>query len=483
MQKAPQWCELSDELDQYIVSVKNLEIGSASGFHGLKQQEISEEWDNTFAYCLAPVLAQFVVWVLQNAVKDGKGRLYFLARDGYLMYQTAKILCEKLQLPIECRYLYVSRFSLRSAEYALLGQKSLDYICLNGMNVTFERMMQRAGLNAEETERVARYLNIASENKKEQLSYDRICELRTKLSRDYYYLQKIEEHAAKRYPLAIGYLKQEGLMDDVPYAIVDSGWTGSIQKSLSHLIASQMQETAKDHFNGQKRGIDGYYFGMYEYAASANADLYHTFYFSPLSGGWRKAFFCNNLFECIFSSPEGMTLEYQEKNGRFCPVFAAGENPNRDKIRRSAELLRIYAELFCAKKVSAQSDTLSKDVRNADKFLVDMQIITKLLSLFMGHPSKAEAETFGSYLFCDDTDGKEILPVAAELDTKQWKQNSLIQRLLQYLTRRERPALCSAWMEGSVMLSNKSSSFYLFQSALYKYLLFTRKSLEQRRRK
>ena len=40
-------------------------------------------------YVLAPCIDSFVLWVLQEAMKKGIQRLYFLARDGYFMYKSA----------------------------------------------------------------------------------------------------------------------------------------------------------------------------------------------------------------------------------------------------------------------------------------------------------------------------------------------------------------------------------------------------------
>ena len=53
---------------------------------------------------LAPAMNSFAIWVLKAALKKKISRLYFLARDGYFMYTTAKMLCDRLNLPIECRY-------------------------------------------------------------------------------------------------------------------------------------------------------------------------------------------------------------------------------------------------------------------------------------------------------------------------------------------------------------------------------------------
>ena len=44
---------------------------------------------------LAPVLVEFVKWVLRSAGEHGIRRIYFLARDGWPMYQAARILAEE----------------------------------------------------------------------------------------------------------------------------------------------------------------------------------------------------------------------------------------------------------------------------------------------------------------------------------------------------------------------------------------------------
>ena len=40
-------------------------------------------------YVLAPALGEFTLWLLYHTLKSGKQRLYFLARDGYLMSRAA----------------------------------------------------------------------------------------------------------------------------------------------------------------------------------------------------------------------------------------------------------------------------------------------------------------------------------------------------------------------------------------------------------
>lgn len=105
---------------------------------------------NVCDYVLSPALHGYILWVLREAAASGKKRLYFLARDGYLMYRTAVILCRELELPLECRYLCCSRYSLRLPAYHLDHQGALEYICRGGIDVTMRKILDRAGLTEEE---------------------------------------------------------------------------------------------------------------------------------------------------------------------------------------------------------------------------------------------------------------------------------------------------------------------------------------------
>lgn len=54
-------------------------------------------------------------------------------------------------------------------------------------------------------------------------------------------------------PGLAGYLQQEGLLEEVPDAIVDSGWVGSMQMALNEVLASM----------GRTKPLEGYYWGLY----------------------------------------------------------------------------------------------------------------------------------------------------------------------------------------------------------------------------
>lgn len=132
---------------------------------------------------LAPTLYEFVVWVLQKALQSGKKRLYFLARDGYQMYLAARHLCKQYDLDIECRYLKVSRYAVRVPEYHLLGERCLERICVGGINVTFEKIMQRAALTDKEAEEIAALAGY-TENYRKVINYHEVMQLKDCLKKD-----------------------------------------------------------------------------------------------------------------------------------------------------------------------------------------------------------------------------------------------------------------------------------------------------------
>ena len=214
-------------------------------------QENVLEVINTYVVC--PVIALYVLWVLTEAVKHRQKRLYFMARDGYLMYQAAVYYCEKYHLDIECRYIYCSRYALRVPMYHLDMKAALDYICSGGVDVTPAKIMKRADLTEHESKQVlAEVFQECGEH--EILPYSELKRVKEKLMHCGSFLLYMKRHSEKKYPLLKGYLEQNGLLEDEPVAIVDSGWTGSIQRTLN-LVLKKM---------GRKQSLEGYYFGLYE---------------------------------------------------------------------------------------------------------------------------------------------------------------------------------------------------------------------------
>lgn len=406
-----------------------------------------------------PVLMEYVKWVLLKAKKDGKQRLYFLARDGYPMYLVARFLCRCWKLEIDCRYLKVSRYALRVPEYHLLGRTCVERICLGGIDVTFEKIMRRAALTKKEILEVARL--IGYEGYCDQiLSYHEIQKLKKKLQQQEIFFQYVYQHSQKAYPAAMGYLMQEGLLEEISYGIVDSGWTGTLQQSLKNLLNSQKQGLS----------LEGYYFGLYEIPYGENKGDYHSYYFTPTTGIRRKVYFSNSLFESIFSEPSGMTIGYCRIEGIYAPIRERMTNLNQAQMERNIELLESYLKEYEKHSFSKKEKCQSDDVR----------LVEQLLKNFMGMPAQIEVKAFGGNWFCDDVLEKEVQKVSADLSEEEIRRQHFFRKMFIMLGMRKESIHESAWIEGSIVKNGRHVKRNLRQVRWYKYILYIRKRIKNK---
>lgn len=427
------------------------------------KQENGYRYEESFLHIWAPAITDYVEWVLEKAVRSGKKRLYFLARDGWMMYHAAQRIIDKRMLDIEISYLKVSRYAIRSAQYYLLGEKSLDLICIGGIDVTFERIMKRALLTDEEARRVARIAGY-EDRYDTVLNYRQIQELKQQLKDVKILFKYIEQHSRINYENAVGYLRQEGLMEDKPYALVDSGWIGTLQMSIQYLLSAE---------TGQEGRIYGYYYGLYDVPKDAEGGQYESYYFGKKSV-WKKVYFSNCLFETVFSSPGGMTIGYERHTDEGCteagnsvactyvPIESENKNPNKDLMLEFKSLLMMYVD------ERLRSVTESKAVRHKN---------AKSLARLMSKPASEEAEAYGSMKFCDDIIEFKLQHVAAEWDAKELKKQSFVSKMLIKLNIKKEELHDSAWPEGSIANYGSRVGYHLRQERLYKLFMYTRKAI------
>lgn len=416
--------------------------------------------EEVFLYVWLPVLTEYVEWVLEEAVKDGKKRLYFLARDGYMMYLMAKKLVDVRGTPLDIRYLKISRFSIRNAEYYFAGKAALDTLCVGGIDISFEKIMKRANLTEEEALHIARLAGYA-DNYKTVLSYQQLCRLKKELSEIGQLFVYIKKHAKDCYNTTVSYLRQEGLLEETSYALVDSGWAGTLQHSLQRVL---------EHKKVEKVRLQGYYFGLYARPKGTDAGQYRTFYFGERAV-WRKTRFSNCLFETVFSAPEGMTCGYR-LNEQELPeaVYEAVENdsrnPNVEVMERFAKLLLWYASCY----VMIEGD------RDAAGHKECVSFVESLLKFMMGNPTQWEAEAFGELLFCDDVLELQLQPVAARWDEEELHKQRFFNKLLIKMNLKSGILHESAWAEGSIARFGNKAGNPMRQERLYKSFMYLRKA-------
>ena len=337
---------------------------------------------------VGPVMLLYTDWVLREAEKRGLKRLYFLARDGFLLCEIAKKIVAYRKLDLECKYLYCSRQALRMPSYHIIGDEAFDLLTLGGYYLTPRSVLSRAMLSDEQMNTVFEALNISEPNK--TFVEHEFLEFAKKLKENRYYRNAVLENSRNAYEATIDYFRQEGLFNTDTVAIVDSGWTGSMQRSLRQLLRNE-------GFDGK---LLGFYFGMYVPQKSNEDGEYINFYFDSDSGFLRKIFFNNNLFECMLSATDPMTVGYERRNGMVFPVFAKGHSEELIPLIEK----QIEGALEFAEKQLPAAKELNK--KQAQKKCY------KILKRAMVYPTTDEVELLSSFMFCDDVTEGYRNPIA-----------------------------------------------------------------------
>lgn len=457
---------------------------------------------DTILYAEIPALILFVEWVLKQAVENGKQRLYFLARDGYLMHHMAERLCRERMLPVECRYLYGSRYAWRVPVYHLDWEGCVDKMCLGGLNVTFLSMMKRGGLDEREACRVAESYWPGLTGKemdvrlREPVRYAKLGYWKSRFLVDTALRDTIYRKSKAAFQTAAAYLEQEGLTDGTDYAVVDSGWVGSIQQTLNLLLHSM---------GCRGIGLTGYYYGLYSYPNRTGDMQYHAWYFSPDRGIKNKVFFNNCLFECIFSSPEGSCAGYEYDGSKlsYRPIFDSSQSLNRSHMNATEVIMDYFLEVYAKETGTFRSADRRKSLEQR-QFLTACwcSIASRLakctgISLnsskrcsralwksFMINPDKEEAQYYGNLQFTDDVTAEGVNRLAAELSDEDLKNKRVLNRMLELLgVRKKNESRFSAWMEGSILLYGKHQKRDLRNEIVHKWLLYGGKQVIMARKR
>lgn len=79
---------------------------------GIKAHLIDNSYRDLASRSVAPAYLPYVLWILDEAKKQGIQRLYFISRDGYILQQIAEALPHE---DVELRYFFTSRKALQKA--------------------------------------------------------------------------------------------------------------------------------------------------------------------------------------------------------------------------------------------------------------------------------------------------------------------------------------------------------------------------------
>lgn len=382
------------------------------------------------AEVFSPAILAYAVSMVRDAAARGVRRIYFLARDGYTLKRAAEQVCAVCGISLECRYLYCSRLSLRTAEYFLDEDASMKRLQNGCARLTENTLFSRIQLNGEE--RAAVLADISREGSDAVLTRSEAEELCRKLRESVVFDSIMDIKSKKAFERTMDYFNVEGLFSEDTVYIADSGWCGSVQQSISTLIRAA----------GAKQRVFGYYFGLFAAPNEVRRNS-RCFYFSPKNNLLRKARFCNNLIEIALSAPHPMTVGYEYTEGGIEPVFS--ENSAGEGEYALCEAISRDIEKYCREN-AAELMKLPEDklVKTAQKSLVP----------FMTNPTPEQAAAFSRVMFCDDSSDCYLLPVSESVDAEELFRQTLFCSAARRLLHRGKPAKSLIWFGGTAALSD-----------------------------
>lgn len=331
---------------------------------------------------LGPFLYAYISWLYDEIAKEGISKIFFLARDGYLMEKAFRILQDKKHTDMDAKYAYFSRRSIRQALFwncdSYRQSLQLQFLPKNARYyITMEGILEYWGFSFDESRDIAKEFHL--DLKEEFLAGDLY--KNTKLEKLFQKLQyKIKENSKQQSKLLSSYFEQIGMREYC--AIVDIGWEGRMQQYLELFAENERIPLS----------CTGYYLGM-QATVPVKGKL-EGFLYNDAQPKLRKSVLvARGLYEKFFQSSEGSTLSYREENGTIVPVLGKYEYENQPDLCNRIHILQ-----------NASLEYLRDAVEN--NFPVSVAL-TKPLVHIAKYPSLKDIQLFSFLYNEEDKDGKK----------------------------------------------------------------------------
>ncbi|WP_310550747.1 HAD family hydrolase [Paenibacillus glufosinatiresistens] len=253
-----------------------------------------------------PILFSYVWWLLEESCDKGISRLYFIARDGYVLKGIADRIIRERQLDIKTHYLYGSRQAWRMASF---GPGNDDLYRFIGWSYS-QNLQSVAGLadilqlSFDELEP---FLPFAARTVKKPLSQIALAEIAKRLNSNLTFKTFLQNKHRPKRELVARYLQQELDLTNNQFAFVDLSGGGFTQSCLAVIMKDFYPET-----------IRTFYLRMDRMKTSGSC-IYYNFLPSYLGPS-------GLLVEMLCRAMHGQTIGYREEGERIVPVLNdAGE--------------------------------------------------------------------------------------------------------------------------------------------------------------
>lgn len=416
---------------------------------------------------VAPVVYNFIKWVLMDAVSKKLKTLYFLSRDGYIFYLIAEKIAKQMSMDIECRYLYCSRRALKIARLDFDESELISYMFHESYHMTYQNIISRITMDQQIHQKVLKILKWEYKKPTDMLTTEEILFFKDKASSDLSLRTIITNQLSGNYQKTLKYLSQEKLIEQDVVCLVDSGWRGSIQDDLDYIIG-----TVKENYT-----INGYYFGVTSGSKKSSNKMGYFFYEnSPLRN---YLFFNRNVFETFCSHIEGSAIAFDnDENGNVVPILNKGASDlEMNLIMQMHDVMLTFTE-SALKNEALRAFSLRKEKRMAITLLRELMVF----------PTIEMVETLNHLVFSDEVSDNNKSRLSNVLSNEVLNEITISKKIFNHIKRYvgfniNKVIIQDYWIEGSIRLSVRNkmewywylANYYLLMIVRYGYDKFFRK--------
>lgn len=377
---------------------------------------------NVATNIFGPFLFLYTYWVLERAKKENLSTLYFMSRDGHIMYQIAKKINKHLY-NIEIKYLYGSRKAFHVPSITEIGNPELSWIFDETHHLSVNSVCARLEIKSCKIEAILKKKGF--NDFEANLTLNERLELKDAVLSSVVIRKLIIQKAKERRLIVAGYLKQEGFRSDKNVGIVDIGWRGRQQRSLSKIL--QMEGLYPEE------GIQGFYLSLPDKVKEFKNDKVHEYL--PFSD-YSELMLYHALYEVAVSADHGSCVGYEKKETVIEPVLRDVKNNQIYDWGHKIHQLGILT--FTDNVMKTLSFVEIKQINNSQK------ISAFLLHKFLKYPLKNEAAAYSKIIIYEDQEEEKKINLVEKINTKE------------LITSLYRPTVIfneNTWREGSFIYS------------------------------
>lgn len=251
-----------------------------------------------------PLLYPYICWVLEESIKRDIARLYFVARDGWILKQIADKIIEKRGYCLTTAYCYGSRKAWRMPEYLDLENK-VQLLQYSEEAVTVDDIAAGLDISKNEFITIFPWLPEAVKNGEAPLWGDIRKRVFSYIAESREFRKILCDLHKQKFEMAKKYLRQEIEVSDGNFAFVELSGTGVTQSCLAAILSDFCQFKVRS-----------FYLKMDRVKPADNCEFINYY-----PGDRQNSY----MIELLCRAPHGQTEGYVFQGDKISPVLEEKE--------------------------------------------------------------------------------------------------------------------------------------------------------------